>query len=177
MVKAHWWNAYCRKYRYEGIYEFVDANYMSVKKYLSEITLQEIENERKYNPLMYKFLYLGELDDIAGGAYAQFKREKHYIPLRQFQQEVKGQYISYIIWGGDGAITHDSTGICPIAVMSNGRAYVLERFYYDPLKTGVVLAPSQLTELILEYVKYMPPCLLLRGHRACIPKRVLLLQR
>ena len=155
MVKAHWWNAYCRKYRYEGVYEFVDANYMSVKKYLSSVTLEEIENERKYNPLMYKFLYLGELDDIAGGAYAQFKREKHYIPLRQFAEETKKDYIAYIIWGGDGAITHDSTGICPIAVMSNGRAYVLERFYYDPLKTGVILAPSQLTELILEYVKYM----------------------
>lgn len=155
MVKAHWWNAYCRKYRYEGVYEFVDANYMSIGKYLSPVTLEEIENERKYNPLMYKFLYLGELDDIAGGAYAQFKREKHYISLRQFAEETRGQYISYIIWGGDGAITHDSTGICPIAVMSNGRAYVLERFYYDPLKTGVVLAPSQLTELILEYVKYM----------------------
>jgi hypothetical protein len=39
--------------------------------------------------------------------------------------------------------------------MSNGRAYVLERFYYDPQKTGVILAPSQLTELIVEYVKYM----------------------
>jgi hypothetical protein len=32
---------------------------------------------------------------------------------------------------------------------------VLERFYYDPLKTGIVLAPSQLTELILDYVAYM----------------------
>ena len=44
MVKAHWWNAYCRKYRYAGIYEFIDANYLNIKKYLSEITLQEIEN-------------------------------------------------------------------------------------------------------------------------------------
>ncbi len=155
MVKAHWWNAYCRKYRYEGVYEFVDANYLSIGKYLSSVTLEEIENERKFNPLMYKFLYLGELDDVAGGAYAQFKREKHYISWRQFAEETKGQYIAYIIWGGDGAITHDSTGIVPIAVMSNGRGYVLDRFYYDPLKTGVVLAPSQLTDLILEYVKYM----------------------
>ena len=153
MVKAHWWNAYCRKYRYAGVYEFIDANYLSIYKYLSPITKEEIENERKYNPLMYKFLYLGELDDLAGGAYGQFKREKHYITYEQFRAETRNEYIHTIIWGGDGAITHDSTGITPLAVMSNGRAYVLDRFYYDPLQTGVVLAPSQLTELILRYVE------------------------
>lgn len=155
MVKAHWWNAYCRKYRYAGVYEFIDANYLSIYKYLSEVTRTEIENERKYNPLMYKFLYLGELDELAGGAYGQFKRERHYITYDVFLKEVRGQTMEYIIWGGDGAITHDSTGICPIAVMSSGRAYVLERFYYNPLETGVVLAPSQLTEMLLEYVDYM----------------------
>lgn len=155
MVKAHWWNAYCRKYRYAGVYEFIDANYLSIYKYLSEVTRTEIENERKYNPLMYKFLYLGELDELAGGAYGQFKRERHYITYDEFLKEARGQTMEYIIWGGDGAITHDSTGICPIAVMSSGRAYVLERFYYNPLETGVVLAPSQLTEMLLEYVDYM----------------------
>ena len=155
MVKAHWWNAYCRKYRYAGVYEFIDSNYLNIYKYLSKVTREEIENERKYNPIMYKFLYLGELDDLAGGAYGQFKRERHYITYDDFLKEARGQQLEYIIWGGDGAITHDSTGICPIAVMSNGRAYVLERFYYNPLETGVVLAPSQLTELLLEYIEYM----------------------
>ena len=152
MVKAHWWNAYCRKYRYAGVYEFIDANYLSIYKYLTQATREEIENERKYNPLMYKFLYLGELDDLAGGAYGQFKRDKHYISYQQFREETQGEYIHSIIWGGDGAITHDSTGITPLAVMSNGQAYVLQRFYYDPLKTGIVLAPSQISEMIIRYV-------------------------
>lgn len=154
-VKAHWWNAYCRKYRYAGVYEFIDANYLSIYKYLSPITLEEIENEKKYNPPMYKFLYLGELDELSGGAYGQFKRERHYIKEQTFLQEVRGLQLCYIIWGGDGAITHDSTGITPIGVFSNGRAYVLERFYFNPLETGIVLAPSQLTELILDYVAAM----------------------
>ena len=151
-VKGHWWNAFCRKYSYAGIYEFIDANYMSIYKYLSPVTKADIETERKYNPLMYKFLYLGELDDLAGGAYAQFKRDKHYISVGKWQDEIRGKRLCYIIWGGDGAITHDSTGITPIAVYSDGRAYVLQRFYYDPLKTGAVLAPSQLAELINAYV-------------------------
>lgn len=155
MVKAHWFNAFCRKYRYAGVYEFIDANYLSIYKYLSTVTREEIENERIYNPLMYKFLYLGELDDLAGGAYGQFKREKHYISYQQFREETKNQYIHSIIWGGDGAITHDSTGITPLAVMSDGRAYVLDRFYYDPLKTGIVLAPSQISEMIIRYVNDM----------------------
>lgn len=155
MVKAHWWNAYCRKYRFAGIYEFIDANYMNIRKYLSRVTLEEIENERKYNPLMYKFLYLGELDDLAGGAYGQFKRDRHYISIQQWQKEIAGQRLCYIIWGGDGAITHDSTGIVPIGIYSNGRGYVLERFYYNPLETGIVLAPSQITDLINIYVEQM----------------------
>ena len=155
MVKAHWWNAYCRKYRYAGVYEFIDANYLNIYKYLSPITKNEIETERLYNPLMYKFLYLGELDDLAGGAYGQFKRDKHYISVKQWRQETAGKQIEYIIWGGDGAITHDSTGIVPIAVYTDGQAYVLERFYYNPQETGIVLAPSQLTELIITYVEEM----------------------
>ena len=155
MVKAHWWNAYCRKYRFAGVYEFIDANYMNIRKYLSKVTLEEIENERKYNPLMYKFLYLGELDDLAGGAYGQFKRDKHYINVQQWRKEIAGQRLCYIIWGGDGAITHDSTGIVPIAIYSNGRGYVLERFYYNPLETGVILAPSQITDMINLYVEQM----------------------
>lgn len=155
MVKVHWWNAYCRKYRYAGVYEFIDANYLNIYKYLSPITKNEIETERLYNPLMYKFLYLGELDDLAGGAYGQFKRDKHYISVKQWRQETAGKQIEYIIWGGDGAITHDSTGIVPIAVYTDGQAYVLERFYYNPQETGIVLAPSQLTELIITYVEEM----------------------
>lgn len=155
MVKAHWWNAYCRKYRFAGVYEFIDANYMNIRKYLSRVTIEEIENERKYNPLMYKFLYLGELDDLAGGAYGQFKRDRHYIGVHQWHKEIAGQRLCYIIWGGDGAITHDSTGIVPIGIYSNGRGYVLERFYYDPLATGVILAPSQITDLINVYVEQM----------------------
>lgn len=155
MVKAHWWNAYCRKYRFAGVYEFIDANYMNIRKYLSRVTLEEIENERKYNPLMYKFLYLGELDDLAGGAYGQFKRDRHYISIQEWQKETAGQRLCYIIWGGDGAITHDSTGIVPIGIYSNGRGYVLERFYYDPLSTGVILAPSQITDLINIYIEQM----------------------
>ena len=155
MVKAHWWNAYCRKYRFAGVYEFIDANYLTIKKYLSPITLEEIETERKFNPLMYKFLYLGEIDELAGGAYGQFKRDRHYISREQFYKETADSRLVYIIWGGDGAITHDSTGITPIGVFSNGRGYVLERFYYNPLETGTVLAPSQLSDLIRDYVERM----------------------
>ncbi len=155
MVKAHWWNAYCRKYRFAGVYEFIDANYLSIKKYLSSVTLEEIETERKFNPLMYKFLYLGELDELAGGAYGQFKRDRHYISVEEWRKETAGQRLSYIVWGGDGAITNDSTGIVPIAIYSNGQGFVLERFYYSPPETGIVLAPSQISELICEYVEKM----------------------
>ena len=151
--KGHWWNTYCRKMRSAENYEFIDATYLDIKKYLSADTLEDIELEREMNPALYKFMYLGSLDDLSGGAYAQFKREKHFITEQQAAEIFAGERIVYVIFGTDGAISHDSTCICPIAILSSGRALALERFYYDPVATGVVLSNSQLMDLILPYLE------------------------
>lgn len=149
--KAHWWNEFCRKHRTFGRYEFIDATYLDIIRYLPKTAVEEIEIEREMNPAMYKFMYLGNIDDLAGGAYAQFKREKHYIEENKLTEMFRTETIEYIIFGGDGAITHDSTTIIPIAIMSSGRAVVLERFFFDPLENGVVLSSVQLVDLILIY--------------------------
>lgn len=151
--KGHWWNTYCKKMRNVESYEFIDATYQDIAKFLPKDTLEDIELEREMNPAQYKFMYLGSLDDLMGGAYAQFKREKHFITEQQAQEIFAGERIVYVIFGTDGAISHDSTCICPIAILDSGRALVLERFYYDPLMTGVVLSNSQLMELIIPYLK------------------------
>lgn len=152
-VKGHWWNVYCRRMRSAPTYEFVDATYMDIQKYLSKETLAEIELEREMNPAQYKFMYLGSLDELQGGAYGQFQREKHFITEAEASKKFAGERIMYVIFGTDGAITHDSTCICPIAILTSGRALVLERFFYDPLASGQVLATTQLMELIQQYLE------------------------
>ena len=154
-VKGHWWNTYCRRMRNAEQYEFIDATYQDIQMYLTEDTLEEIELERKMNPAQYKFMYLGSLDELQGGAYGQFKAERHMLTEKQVNDMFPGERIHYVIFGTDGAITHDSTCICPIAVLSSGRALVLERFFYDPLASGQVLSTVQLLELIKEYLKYI----------------------
>lgn len=151
-IKGHWWNQYCRRMRNAPNYEFIDATYLDIQKYLSKDTLEEIEIEREFNPAQYKFMYLGSLDELQGGAYGQFKKEKHYIIEKQAAELFAGERIAYVIFGGDGAITHDATCICPVAILTSGRALVLERFFYDPIASGQVLSPSQLVELIKMYL-------------------------
>lgn len=154
-IKGHWWNTYCKRMRNAPNYEFIDATYMDIKKYLSNDVLDEIETERVMNPALYKFMYLGSLDELQGGAYGQFKREKHFITEEQAGRLFAGERIAYVIFGGDGAITHDATCICPVAILSSGRALVLERFFYDPLASGQVLSTVQLVELIKRYLDDM----------------------
>ena len=153
--KGHWWNNYCKRMRDVDSYEFIDATYQDIAKVLPKDTLEDIELERELNPAQYKFMYLGSLDDLMGGAYGQFKREKHFITEDKVDAMFPGETIHYVIFGTDGAIAHDATCICPIAILSSGRALVLERFYYDPIATGIVLSTSQLMEYIKPYLEYL----------------------
>lgn len=154
-VKGHWWNKYCKQMRQTDKYEFIDANYMDIAKYLSNDVLEEIEVEKQMNPAQYKFMYLGSLDELQGGAYGQFKRSNHFVTEEQAAKLFPGERIEYVIYGGDGAITHDSTCICPVAILSSGRALVLERFFYDPLASGQTLSTVQLVSLIMRYLDDM----------------------
>lgn len=152
-VKGHWWNQYCKRRRNAPNCEFIDATYMDIAKFLDKEVLEDIEIQKEFNPSLYKFMYLGSLDELQGGAYAQFHREKHYLTEDKCAKMFNGERFEYVIFGGDGAITHDATCICPIAIMSSGRALALERFYYNPSETGQTLATTQLVQLIKVYLQ------------------------
>ena len=74
-VKGHWWNQYCKRRRNAPNCEFIDATYMDIAQYLDKEVLEDIEIQKEFNPSLYKFMYLGSLDELQGGAYAQFHRE------------------------------------------------------------------------------------------------------
>lgn len=151
-VKGHWWNQYCRARRGAMNCEFIDATYLDIASYLDDEVLQDIEIQRTYNPALYKFMYLGSLDELQGGAYAQFNRDKHYLTESQLAPLFAGERFEYVIFGTDGAVARDSTCICPIAIMSSGRAVVLERFIYNPSATGQILSTAQLMVYIKQYL-------------------------
>lgn len=154
-VKGHWWNQFCKRMRNSEAYEFIDATYLDVWDFLPEETKLEIETEKEYNPSMYKFMYLGSLDELQGGAYASFKREYHYLPEDKLGKMFAAERFEYVLFGGDGAIANDSTVISPLAIMSSGRAVVLERFYFSPKDSGIQLAPTQIVQLIKRYLDDM----------------------
>lgn len=152
-VKGHWWNIYCQQY--EKVYRSIKATYKDIASLLNDDILEDIELEKEINPALYRFMYLGDISDLSGGAYPSFNRDKNVITAEEAKRIFAGEFIEAIIWGGDGAITHDMTAIVPIAVMSSGRACVLERFIFDPIRNGRALAPSELAELIERYVDDM----------------------
>lgn len=154
-IKGHWWNVYCQKHERAPDYESIKATYLDVWNVLNEEIKNEIELERQINPALYRFMYLGDLTDISGGAYPSFNRDKHLITQEQAGTEYAGETIDTVIFGGDGAITHDMTSLTCLAVMSSGRAVVLEPFIFDPISYGRALAPSEIAVFIERYMNDM----------------------
>lgn len=151
-VKAHWWNTYCNRYKRARGYEYIQATYLDIQKLLNSDILEEIELEKEINPALYRFMYLGDLSDINGGAYPSFRREKHLISQAQANTMFAGEFIETMIIGVDGAIARDATGCSPLGIMTSGRAVVFERFMFDPIRYGRALAPSELAKLIARYL-------------------------
>lgn len=151
-VKAHWWNTYCAKYRRAESYEYITATYMDIAKVLNKDILDDIALEKEINPALYRFMYLGDLTDINGGAYPSFRRERHLITPQQASEMFRGEFIETMIIGVDGAIARDATGCSPLGIMTSGRAVTFERFKFDPIKYGRALAPSELAQLIARYL-------------------------
>ena len=151
-VKGHWWNVYAAKHKGVKGYESIYATYLDIYDLINDADREEIALEKKINPALYRFMYLGDLSDINGSAYPSFRRERHLITPQQAGEIFKGERIECLIIGGDGAITHDMTCLTPIAVMSSGRACTLEPFIFNPLSYGRALAPSELADLIKLYM-------------------------
>lgn len=154
-VRSHWWNTWCANHRNAKGYAHIDCNWRLIAKKLSQATKDEIELTYRINPQLAKFLYDGDISDLAGGAYTTFKRETHVITPQELNKRFGSERIEALIVGGDGAIMNDTTALAPIAVLSSGRGVVLERFICDPKYIGHALAPSQYADLVKLYTDWM----------------------
>ena len=154
-LKGHWWNVYAAGVR--GRYSSISCTWKDLAKngLLGRAVIEDILLEKEINPALYRFMYEGDISELSGGAYASFNRARHLISPERAAEMTRGERIEAILWGGDGAIMNDATALVPLAIMSSGRAFALERFIYEPQKQGRNLAPSEITELISLYLDDM----------------------
>lgn len=153
--RSHWWNVWVEKHSKTDRYTLIKSTYRDIIKILPPEVVEDIELNFVINPQLARFMYLGDITDLAGGAYPSFRREKHLITPSESMKIFGGEIIQAVIFGGDGAIMNDATCLSPIAVMTSGRCAVLERFIYDPIQKGRPLAPIEYAEQIKNYLDWM----------------------
>jgi len=154
-VRSHWWNVWCAKHRNAKGYAHIDATWRDVAKKLTRATKDEILLTYRINPQLARFLYDGDITELMGGAYPTFKRERHVLTPQEANTMFGAERICGVIFGGDGAIMNDATALSPVAILTSGRALVLERFVVDPTRLGYAPAPSQYAEYASRYVDFM----------------------
>lgn len=112
--------------------------------------VQNLENEYRGTVYFDKWI-LGKWVANEGLVYPLFRRERHYLTPEEFTRRYGLHRIKYVIIGGDGATTNDSTALVPLAVMDNGQAVTLELFYHNPKINGP-LSNEQLIPFIQRYL-------------------------
>ena len=113
--------------------------------------VRSLENEYRGTIYFDKWI-LGKWVKAEGLVFPLFKREKHYLTPDEYVKRYGRHRVRYVIWGGDGANTNDSTSLQPLAVMDTGQAVRIQPFYHNPKINGQ-LSNEQLVPYILEYLE------------------------
>ena len=121
--------------------------------YLSPDFVKALENEYRDTIYFDKWI-LGNWVKAEGLVFPLFKRDVHYLTPQEYAEKYGRHRMRYVVWGGDGANTNDSTAIIPLAIMDNGQAVVLEMFYHNPKVNGQ-LSNEQLAPYLMKYFNDM----------------------
>lgn len=149
---AHWLNVYCNIKKSDPDWLVIESSWYDIIQWLSDIDIKEILKVKMLEPEKYRWLYLGETGGGFGSVYPQFKPEKHLIKFADAQKKFAGHKIKSVIIGGDNAVTHDATCLCPIAIFDNGQCGVLDVFYHNPQTDGD-MSVSELIPYMLKWLK------------------------
>ena len=121
--------------------------------FLAPEFVANLENEYR-NTVYFDKWILGKWVANEGLVFPLFRREKHLLTPAEYTERFGRRLIRYVIWGGDGATTNDSTAIVPLAVLDNGQSVVLEIFYHNPKINGP-LSNEQLVPFVQKYLDDM----------------------
>lgn len=150
--RGHWTNAWIKAKRIDPNYDVIESTYMDVLTHLPDIQLKDILSMKILNNKHYQYMYLGDVTAAFGAVYSAYT-EEHYVPFDKIQKLFQKDRlrIETIIFGGDYAVRRDAVTFVAIAIMNNGRAVALDRFYHDPKEYGI-LSNNELIPLIETYV-------------------------
>lgn len=131
MTKQHWCFDYFAKRERKGAKRiYATWEDLARENLLTPATVAEILSTKRNDPLMYRYWYMGEVVNLSGMVYPQFRREKHVINF--YSQLARGDRVVELCIGLDEGTVNDSTCATPIAIMASGRAIVLDLYEYSP---------------------------------------------
>lgn len=139
---AHWLNIYYKMKKLDDDWLCINTSFFDIAKFLNNVTLKSILKMAKTDPQRFEYLYLGKTGGGFGSVYPQYKADKHLIRYSDVVQRWNNDIIALII-GVDGAVTHDATCCCPLAIMRNGQGVVLNLFYHDPKRSKQLATVEQ----------------------------------
>lgn len=141
---AHWVNVWAKEKSFDADYDIINSSWLNIIPHLSDFDIKEILKCQMLEPEKYDWLYMGKTGGGFGSVYPQFKREKHLLTFAQAQKKFQNQKIQSVIIGGDNAVSHDATCLCPIAIFTNGQCCVLDLYYHDPQTSGDLSVAEQI---------------------------------
>lgn len=152
---GHWINEWFEtKVRVDSDILVIESSYKDIVPYLNREELKEILKVKRLDFGYYEWCYEGKVNGLGDKlAIPTFKEDRHVLSSSILPDLWKEQPIALVI-GGDNSIIHDKTGLVPMMLFPNGKAYILEPFYYDPM----VYAPlemSTMAKYILNYLEYL----------------------
>ena len=151
-LASHWLNEYYRIREYDDDWLCLKTTYKDISKVLNKHTLAEIETERITNPSNYRWMYLGETQGLFGAVYSSFDRDRHLVSEDVIKYMIKKIGIHNLFIGVDPATTRDKTAMIPILILNNGQAFILNYFYHDPQKNGVI-TNDKMTPYMVEWLQ------------------------
>ena len=152
---SHWVNELFRlKKHNDDDYFTLYTTYKDIAGVLNRHTLARIEAEKEVNPTDYRHRFLGETEGLFGSVYASFDRNIHVISEDFAKNFVKKIGIYSFLIGADPAATRDATALVPILLLRNGQMVVVDYFYHDPKKDGVI-TNDKLAPIVKEWIDWL----------------------
>lgn len=154
-TKGHYIHEFGRRLVMDGAKQ-IYTTWKDIAKVLKSTTINEIKRMQTSDPLFYRYWYLGEVVNLSGMVYPQFKRDKHIVNI--FKLLAEGDRIVELIIGLDEGTVNDSTCATPIAIMLSGKAVVLDLYEYSPTdrlsNQGMIgqLSPSEQSKRLYEWL-------------------------
>lgn len=139
-MEAHWFNRFISQKKLDPDYLVKRMTWQDIAPFINDYDLREILKTKYNNPDYYNWFYLGECSGGFGSVFPMFRKDKHIISVREFdnlrdRQQVK---IACVVIGGDGAVTRDSTAFVPLLVLTNGQSVIGPIFYHNPQEDGSI---------------------------------------